>query len=125
MGPYCGRRCHELSAYHRHAAYVRAVVLPAGFDMHIRGVSWFAPKAFGASPAAFPCGHVFDGVRTQRRIRRIGIRYNGAIVAAGYGRFLCLVSGGVFGRPHGALPLASHIRIIALKRAAGVNDKAR
>lgn len=82
-------------------------------------------RGFGASPAVFPCGHVFDGVRTQRRIRRIGIRYNGAIVAAGYGRFLCLVSGGVFGRPHGALPLASHIRIIALKRAAGVNDKAR
>ena len=53
MGLRHERICHERSADYRHAAHVRAAVLPADLGIRLRGMPWSAPEDLGSWPAAF------------------------------------------------------------------------
>ena len=56
MGLRHERICHERSADYRHAAHVRAAVLPADLGIRLRGMPWSAPEDLDRGLLRFAVG---------------------------------------------------------------------
>ena len=107
MGLRHERICHERSADYRHAAHVRAAVLPADLGIRLRGMPWSAPEDLGSWPAAFCRRRVLGCFRARRRVRCAGVYHGSTFGAAGYGRLLPHVPAGSSDLPAGTV---HHIR---------------